>query len=292
MIKRSKINKRFLVIVMPLLLVGCQLVKLQEKKMSSELSNNIETVLTSSNLSSQTNSLLFLIDKSQSDCLASPDRCISKLNEYQYIDRAELYSSASELYLASAMKLEHSSQCDHALKNGFVDQGENSKAQVCADQALYMLDKSIRYSYMYFFKTEDSPQSRVFSIRQSQVRTFYNFALSRLMTLQYLKSHFGQIPTEFSIGQNKYSSDFQYYPALESLKIEYFKSSYNMKFKGLQRINRRDGFGAEFVVVRNSKPINKSKEFIFNPEEYYKNAEDWNIYAAKYLPVTSHCRTR
>ncbi|MEG0487475.1 MAG: alpha/beta fold hydrolase [Acinetobacter sp.] len=286
MIKRSKIDKRFLVIVMPLLLAGCQLVKLQEQKMSSELSNNIETILTHSNLSSQTSGLLFLIDQSQSECLTSPDRCISKLNEYQYIDRSELYSSASELYLAGAMKLEHSSQCDHALKNGWGGQGKNSKAQICIDQALYMLDKSIRYSYMYLFKTEDSPQSRVFSIRQSQVRTFYNYALSRLMTLQYLNRPFEQIPSGFSIGQNKYSSDFQYYPALENLKIEHFKSSYNMKFKGLQRINRRDGFGAEFVVVRNSKPINKSKEFIFNPEEHSKNAEDWNIYAAKYLPVT------
>ena len=286
MIKRLKINKRFLLMVMPLLLAGCQLVKLQEQKMSSELSNNIETILTHSSLSSQTSSLLFLINKNQSYCLQNSEDCVSKLSQYQYIDRAQVYSSASELYLANAMKLENSSQCERDLKQEFSDQNKKTKTQACIDQALYMLDKSIRYSYMYLFRTEDSPQSRVFSIRQSQVRTFYNYALSRFMTLQYLKSQFKQIPAGFSIGSNQYSFDFKYYPALQNLKIEHFKSSYNMKFKGLQTINRRDGFGAEFVVVRDSKPINKSKEFVFNPETHYQNAQDWNIYAAKYLPVT------
>lgn len=286
MIKRLKINKRFLLMAMPLLLAGCQLVKLQEQKMSSELSNNIETILTHSNLSNQTTSLLFLINKSQSYCFQHSEDCVSKLSQYQYIDRSQLYSSASELYLANAMKLEQSSSCEHVLKQGHSDQDKNNKVQTCIDQALYMLDKSIRYSYMYLFRTEDSPQSRVFSLRQSQVRTFYNYALSRLMTLQYSKSHFKQIPVGFSIGQNQYSFDFKYYPALKNLKIEHFKSSYNMKFKGLQTINRRDGFGAEFVVVRDSKPINQSKQFIFDPEEYYQNAQDWNIYTAKYLPIT------
>ena len=102
MIKRLKINKRFLLIVMPLLLAGCQLVKLQEQKMSSELSNNIETILTHSNLSNQTTSLLFIIDKSQFYCLQHSEDCVSKLSQYQYIDHAQFYSSASELYLANA----------------------------------------------------------------------------------------------------------------------------------------------------------------------------------------------
>ena len=266
-------------------LSGCQLVKLQEQDMSAQLSNNIETILTSEKLSSQTVNLLVLMKQSQAQCLAQIDRCVALLDQNQFIDRAEFYSAASELYMAYSKQLENSSGCQSVFKRHAFEKNSEQE-QRCIDQALSALDKSIRYSYLYLFKTEDSPQSRVFSIRQSQVRTFYNFGLSRFMTVQYLKSHFDQIPSTFSAGNHQYSFDFQSYPTLKDMQIEQFRSSYNMQFRGLYTINRRDGFGAEFVVVRKNKSVNPSKQFIFNPEQTYQKAEDWNIYSSKYLPVT------
>lgn len=283
----NTLNIRNLVITLGIssMLSACQLIKLEKQEMSTQLSNNIETILTSSKLSSQTSNLLLIMDKSQSKCLENVDQCVAILEQNQFIDRAEFYSAASELYMAHTKQLENSSACQRILKKEILQQNSSADQQ-CIDQGLEALDKSIRYSYLYLFRTADSPQSRVFSIRQSQVRTFYNYALSRFMTLQYLKSHFAKIPSEFTAGKNQYSFDFKYYPTLENMGIEQFRSSYNMKFRGLYTINRRDGFGAEFVVVRQSKPINKSKQFIFNPAQDYKSAEDWNIYSAKYLPVT------
>lgn len=266
-------------------MTGCQLVKSNEKKMADQLSNNIETVLTHPNLSGQTLNLLFRTGQDQSSCLKDVERCITAFDKNKYIDQAELYSAISEIYLAAVKNTEASKQCQ-ALLTEHVSYKFDSKLQRCIDQELYMLDKSIRYSYMYLFRTEDSPQSRVFSIRQSQVRTFYNYALSRLMTMQYLKDHDEKIPKKIMVGQNEYSMDFKFYPQLENIAVERFKSSYNIQFKGLYSINRRDGLGAEFVVVRNSKPISRTKTFIFNPEEYYQKSDDWNIYPAKYLPVT------
>ncbi len=285
MINRLKIKHLVLCSAMISLLTGCQLIKLKQQAMGTQLSNNIETILTSSKLSSETSNLLLLNNQSQSNCINNADLCVVTWSDNQFIDRAEVYSAASELYLAHAQQLENSSSCHKALKPEILSKA-GTKVQSCMDQQLAALDKSIRYSYMYLFRTTDSPQSRVFSIRQSQVRTFYNYGLSRFMTLQYLKQNFDQIPTEFQVGEQRYSFDFKSYPSLENMPIEQFRSSYNMKFQGLFTINRRDGFGAEFVVVRKTKPINPSKKFIFNPEEYYKTSEDWNIYFAKNLPVT------
>lgn len=285
MMDRMNFKSLVLCCAMIPLLTACQLVKLKQQNMTAQLSNHIETILTSSKLSAETSNLLLLNNQAQSACVNDADQCVMTWTENQFVDRAEVYSAASELYLARAQQLESTSACHAVLKKAQLNDTD-LKAQQCIDQELAALDKSIRYSYMYLFRSSDTPQSRVFSIRQSQVRTFYNYALSRFMTLQYLKQHFETIPAVFRVGQQRYSFDFKSYPELENMSIDQFRSSYNMKFQGLYTINRRDGFGAEFVVVRKTKPISQSKTFIFNPEEYYKKPEDWNIYSAKNLPVT------
>lgn len=285
MIKGLNKNKLIISFCFLFLLTGCQLVKLKEQTMSTQLSNNFETILTGPKLSSQTFNLLLIMDKLQSKCLDQTDQCVTFLESNKFIDRAEFYSAASELYMGHARQLESSVSCNRTLKKDQFQQ-DKDKAKSCINQELEALDKSIRYSYMYLFRTEDSPHSRLFSIRQFQVRTFYNYALSRFITLQYLGLHFEKLPSEFFAGKNRYSFDFKYYPTLEKMEIEQFRSSYNMIFRGIYTINRRDGFGAEFIVVRKNKSINKSKQFVFNPEQEYKKSEDWNIYSAKHLPVT------
>lgn len=264
---------------------ACQLVTLKQQNMSTQLSNNFETILTSPKLSNGSLNLLLLSRQTQAKCIESAEQCVEQWKDNAFIDHAEVYSAASEVYLAHAQQLEKSSACHRVLKQE-KPSTLDAQSKACIEQELFALDQSIRYSYMYLFRTTDTPQSRVFSIRQSQVRTFYNYALSRFMTLQYLKQHFETIPAVFNVGNNSYSLDFQSYPNLKDMTIEQFRSSYNMNFQGLFTINRRDGFGAEFVVVRKTKPIHESKQFIFNPEQYYKNADDWNIYPAKNLPVT------
>ncbi|MDO1816874.1 hypothetical protein Q2353_26120, partial [Escherichia coli] len=48
-----------------------------------------------------------------------------------------------------------------------------------------LFDKSLRYSYVYLFDSEEPPFDRVFDHRQNQVRIFYNVALSKLMTTYF-----------------------------------------------------------------------------------------------------------
>ena len=58
-----------------------------------------------------------------------------------------------------------------------------------------MLDKSIRYSYAYLFKTERAPQDRIFDNRQVQIRDFYNLAIAHLIQ-RYAERYETNVPAK------------------------------------------------------------------------------------------------
>ncbi len=60
-----------------------------------------------------------------------------------------------------------------------------------------------------------------------------------------------------------------------------------MNFSGLRSINRRDGFGAEFVAILPEKEKQQEDKYIIDPLNYqYKNGINPNIHHSTYLPVT------
>lgn len=281
--------KHITAVLASLLVSGCQLVKVQENQIGATLASHLDSILTTPQLSTESANLLFLSKQNQNQCLKDVEQCIQQINKNEYIDRAQLYSAASELYLAASKNLALNSSCKQSLTpSSHTQKNRNNSPQQqhCLAQERDLLDRSIRYSYLYLFRTEDRPQSRLFSVRQAQVRSFYNFALSRFMSLSHLATNFTQMPYSLSVEQGRYEIDFRHFPILKGMQIEQFKSSYNLQFSGLDTINRRDGFGAEFVIVRQSKTVNPTQDFVFDPASYYQYPQDWNIYPAKYLPVT------
>lgn len=89
------------------------------------------------------------------------------------------------------------------------------------------------------------------------VRTFYNVALSRLITTAYRTQPFHQIPAQLNVQQRQYIVNLEHYPELKSKTIDRVQSSYNLNFSGFYQVNRQDGLGAEFVVVTEADPIHK-----------------------------------
>ncbi|MFX4310242.1 alpha/beta hydrolase, partial [Acinetobacter soli] len=66
-----------------------------------------------------------------------------------------------------------------------------------------------------------------------------------------------------------------------------FISSYNLNFSGLRTINRRDGFGSEFVAVFPPSNRKESSKYIVDPLHYnFKSGQNPNIHDARYLAVT------
>lgn len=263
-------------------LSACQLVKLQQRSLSASLADKTQSILTRPQLSDATQNSLLLSGLNLDQCLKQPDQCIQTLQQKLTDNHEQAYAAASEIYLAGALQLSLEKQCDIPLS-----QTQHSPQQnQCLDQVLTLLDQSIRFSFVYLFETEHTPQQRIFDQRQTQVRLFYNVALSRLITTAYLRHQFTHFPKQLQLNQHRYQFNFDDYPELATTEIQLLRSSYNMRFSGFYSVNRRDGLGSEFVLVaKNQHPL--SSDYIYDPESYYTGKANPYIHAARYLSVTA-----
>ena len=169
--------------------------------------------------------------------------------------REERYAALSEIYLAKALDVGRSSQCNATLKS-------NS----CVEQELALFDKSLRYSYVYLFDSEESPFDRVFDHRQNQVRIFYNVALSKLMTTYFNHLNTLHFPPLLKVDGHEYHVNFDHAVDVQHIEVDTFRSSYNMNFSGFNTVNRKDGLGAEFIVGRKEHDVNHG--FILDPDAF------------------------
>ena len=258
-------------------LSGCQLIKLQPDRLSSSLASKTNHILTNHKLSLASQDLLKLVDETDTSCLNNLENCVTKMRSNETLDTEQVFSATSELYLARAFQADQKSECKKDLKQQLLTTTAHSNQ--CLEQQLSDFDHSLRYSYIYLFKTEQAPESRLFDLRQGQVRTFYNVALSRLITTSYTRFAFNQFPEKLNFGQIQYQFDFKHYPNLKHASIDKLQSSYNLHFSGLDTINRQEGLGSEFVLVKKRDEQTANEPFILDPENYYKNQK----YEKKYL---------
>ena len=283
---------RTLLLATPLVLGGCQVVSVKNQKLNVSIANERDSILTRKKMSEASLNVLSMTGRQAESCSNDPDKCIEDLKKISQIHDEQLYSTASEAYLTKALDLEKSSQCNVSIINKYQSEEKQQlhqkNYQDCLDQQLYLLDKSIRYSYAYLFKSERHPGDRIFDNRQVQIRDFYNQALAKLVTNYGLRYSSDRVPKEIRIGNSRYNINYQYYPQIANQKLDSLLSSYNLNFSGLRSINRRDGFGAEFVAtLSESKNNGDSGKYIVDPLNHrYKNGVNPNIHPPRYLSVT------
>jgi len=284
----------FAALVSSYLLTGCQIVSVKNQAINVTIANERESILTRNKLSEASLNVLSMTGREAKICSDEPEQCVQELQQIPQIQDEQLLSTASEVYLAKALTFENSSECKSGILTSTKSQEKQQLQQVtydrCLDQQLYMLDKSIRYSYAYMFKTKRGPQDRIFDNRQVQIRDFYNLALAKLVSAYALRHKPTEVEHQIKVGKSLYSINFDYYPQLKEQKIEQLLSSYNLNFSGLRSINRRDGFGSEFVVVlpQVKDDIGEGKnKYIIDPMNFsYKNGINPNIHQARYLAAT------
>lgn len=276
------------------LLTGCQVVSVKSQGINVTIANERESILTRNKLSEASLNVLSMTGREANICSDQPEECIRELQQIPQVQDEQLLSTASEVYLAKALNFENSSDCKIGILTSTKSEEKQQLQQVnydkCLDQQLYMLDKSIRYSYAYMFKTKRAPQDRIFDNRQVQIRDFYNLALAKLVSAYGLRHKPTQVEKRIKVSDSIYSINFDHYPQLKEQKIEQLLSSYNLNFSGLRSINRRDGFGSEFVVVlpQVKDEIGEGKnKYIIDPINFsYKNGVNPNIHQARYLAAT------
>lgn len=251
------------------LISACQAIHLKEEKLSHALKSKVDNFLLTNKFSYQTENLLYLTKTNQEQCLNNVDACVNQIKKIND-KKDDFYAAVSEIYLAKAMSM----NTDRCRMLGQMNS--------CLDQKLHFLDKSLRYSYVYLFKSNSSAQERIFDYRLNQVRIIYNVSISQMLTSAFKRD--GRL-SDICFESHCYILDFKKYPALEALPLNSFKSSYNMNFSGFNIVNRQDGLGAEFVAEREEKPI--QPKFILNPHDYYKGQPNPNIHAPKFFPITA-----
>lgn len=293
----NKTNKIWLsALVSAVLLSGCQAVSVKQQALNITIANERDSILTRNRMSEASLNVLSMTGREADLCTERPEECIKDLQQIPQIMDEQLLSTASEMYLAKALNLSNSGECAannkiqhliNARKTPEKQQIQQELYQDCLDQQLIMLDKSIRYSYAYLFKTERHPKDRIFDNRQVQIRDFYNQALAKLLTTYSLRHPDQHVAPQIKVGNSIYSINLDQYPQLKNQPIEQLLSSYNLNFSGLRSINRRDGFGSEFVVVLPQEQQKVSGDYILDPLHFsYEKGVNPNIHKARYLAVT------
>lgn len=286
-------NKRLFVISLlsTLMFSGCQVVSLKEQALNVTIANERNSILTQKKLSEASLNVLSMSGKAAKICMETPNECVADLHEIPQILDEQLLSTASELYLAKAMALSESSACKVSKLTKHKAEEEQKTIQQayeqCLDQELDALDKTIRYSYAYLFKTTRQPQERLFDNRQVQIRDFYNQALARLVQVHKVRYPKQAFEPTIKIGKSTYSLDLNEYQRLQNESLEQFVSSYNMNFSGLRALNRRDGFGSDFVAVFATSDRKHDNLYILDPLNYdFPDGINPNIHPARYLAST------
>lgn len=289
---KSKYYLFYGILLTTLTMSGCQVVSLKQQALDVTIANERNSILTQKKLSEASLNVLSMSGKEAKICMQTPDQCIADLHKIPQILDEQLLSTASELYLSKSITLSESAACKISKLSNHKSDEEQQKIQnsydECLDQELEALDKSIRYSYAYLFKTERQPQERIFDNRQVQIRDFYNQALTKLVNVHSLRNPSTNIAPTIKIGKSIYTIDIQSYQRIQNMQLEKFISSYNMNFSGLRAINRRDGFGSDFVAVYPSGDTSKlENKYILDPLSFdYPKGINPNIHKARYLAAT------
>lgn len=284
-----------------LTLTGCQMVSVKEQKVGTTLSNERDSILTRDELSEASLNVLSMSGQETKKCINDPNQCMEDLAQIPEIIDEQYLSAASEIYLAHAIQLSKSSNCDFAKTHAKKEQdqlNDEQKAKYdtlgkqyiqCTTQQLESLNHAIRYSYAYLFDTKRPPTQRLFDNRQVQVRDFYNQAIANLVNkfneqkIQEKSYSQGQM----TIGDSTYLINLEQYPSLKKDDVERLISTYNLSFSGLRSVSRRDGFGSEFAIELKKSDKKPFSEFKIDPFLNLQNIYDHpNIHQAQNLPAT------
>lgn len=272
-------------------LSGCQVVSVKSQALNVTIANERDSILTRNQLSEASLNILSMTGREAKTCTNKPEQCVSELQAIPQIQDEQLFSAASEIYLAKAIELDKSTECKAGIINSVQSkdkqQQKQTAQQTCLDQQLTMLDKSLRYSYAYMFQSKRAPEDRIFDNRQVQIRDFYNQAIAKMVSVYAVRHKPSQMPKTIQVGQSRYHLNFNAYPELKNQPIEQLISTYNLNFSGLRSITRRDGFGSEFAVVLPEDQPTRKTPYIVDPLHYaYKNGLNPNIHSARYLAAT------
>lgn len=302
-------------------LAGCSTVNLQLKTTAQSINEQRATILSSNELSQNSQNTLAAIKQKADSCIEELSGCIKAIGKAPELPSDQVYSTLAELYLASAQNLSKQPACQGA-KSPYQPPKEKVRVQpktqtiseqahvACLSSYQMALSESIRYSYLYLFYGQQQARMRVFSDRQIQVKDFYNQAVSDLVKSAYVQTQKQQARTQNQTQKNSSAAanakntnetialgDFTYTVRLHDNgqlgKLEDFISTYNLGFSGLSTQSKREGFGVNHVAIYEDVFLKKMDNPLWPlniGEEKYDKKQTLSIreriHEASFLPRT------
>lgn len=238
---RSGPHKAGAITVLAILLSGCAGVKIATVSTEDYIAQRRGDILTTNKLSASARDTLTSLAIAPEQCAKDIPHCSSRLTELWNLDTEQRMATLAEIWTQEALRL----------------QGRRNARPDFSTELFDAYLQSARYAYAYLFFTDRRPGDRAFEDRQTQVRDYYNYAVQQATMLLFAKYHDTSYAFQktIEIGRWRIRGDLsQVRDATAPQPHELIPAS-QLTFRGVRSIYRRDGFGAEMVVVNESKDV-------------------------------------
>ncbi|MBH1837049.1 alpha/beta hydrolase [Stenotrophomonas maltophilia] len=217
---------------------GCAMVTVKQVKSSDSLVNKRADVLNTGKLSPAARETLSAAGLDESQCEKDFVVCRSTLLMTDDLNVEQRLSALSELWVKAAL----------ALTPKKTAAGDPPMSDAALDAWL----EAARYAYAYLFYSGRSPSDRAFEDRQTQVRDYYNYAAEKAAVVLFVRARAAALAGEdytkpITVGSWSLASNYQQLD-LKSIPAQLVPAG-TVSFVGLRSTYRRDGFGAELVMV-------------------------------------------
>ncbi|AWH16741.1 hypothetical protein C1922_05130 [Stenotrophomonas sp. ZAC14D2_NAIMI4_7] len=217
---------------------GCAMVTVKQVASSDSLVNKRSDVLNTGKLSPASRETLSAAGLDEAQCEKDFLVCRSTLLMTDDLNVEQRLSTLSELWVKAALALTPKKHV----------QGEPPMSDAALDAWL----EAARYGYAYLFHSGRSPSDRAFEDRQTQVRDYYNYAAEKAAVVLFTRARAAALAGEdytqpLSAGSWTLASNYGQLQ-LKSIPAQLVPAG-SVSFVGLRSTYRRDGFGAELVMV-------------------------------------------
>jgi len=221
-----------------LLSSGCAMVTMKQVAPTEYMANKRGDVLTSDRLSMASQETLSVIGLDPAQCDKDIATCRQSLEDTDGLSEEQRLSALSELWVKAALDL--------------TPKPKNREKTPMSDAAMEAWLEAARYAYAYLFFSGRTPSDRAFEDRQTQVRDYYNYAAEQTASVVFQRSRESALEGEdynAPVAGERWTLTADYdrltMPSIPTRMV----TASSVSFAGLRSTYRRDGFGAELVVV-------------------------------------------
>lgn len=230
---------RWLIVAAALLLgSGCAMVKVRQVEAPDYTAAKRADVLTNGRLGFASQEALKVLSLDPAGCEADVPVCIDQVRGREGLDQEVRLATLAELWTLAAQ--------NQARADGRAAQGQST-------QAVAAWLEAARHAYAYLFFSGRSPAERALEDRLTQVRDYYNHAAEQAAAMVFARAREQALEGEAVDGVHLRSDGWTVsarYDALQMRSVpKAMVAASSIGFAGMRSTYRRDGFGAELVVV-------------------------------------------